>query len=479
MNRSSPDGSKRVVCEGWRPEAEPDISCAADVECLGQHRGETDDRIVEELNRLSQADRDYWAFRGRAARKQAQGLTQYPAMMVPEMQAELVKTVATAGQHVTKVYDPFVGSGTTLVESMRLGLDFSGQDINPLAVLFCRSKAGPFHTRKLSSAVKDVVEWARADRGRRIEANFPGLRKWFSSRAITELSKIRRSIRGVDHTWCRRVLWTGLAETVRLTSNSRTSTFKLHVRSTGDLESRQVSPLKTFEAVMADISKRLRDEAATLRDSGHLSKNGYYRGEINIRLDDSSKPSPGVGEHDLIVTSPPYGDNNTTVPYGQYSYLPLQWIDLEDIGEEVKADCLCSAYEIDRRSLGGSRRNAVEQIGHLLKISPSLKKTLKRLDNLPVDRQSRVAAFVRDLDGSIDAVTGALKPNAYMIWTIGNRRVGGEPVPTDAILKELLGAKGVDQVARVERKIPNKRMATRNSIARTMRSEAILVFRKT
>ena len=73
-----------------------------------------------------------------------------------------------------------------------------------------------------------------------------------------------------------------------------------------------------------------------------------------------------------------------------------------------------------------------------------------------MDRQSRVAAFVRDLDGSLSVVTGALRPKAYMIWTIGNRRVGGEPVPTDAILEELLGAKGVRPVTRVERKIPDE-----------------------
>ena len=65
-----------------------------------------------------------------------------------------------------------------------------------------------------------------------------------------------------------------------------------------------------------------------------------------------------------------------------------------------------------------------------------------------------------------------------MIWTIGNRRVGGEPVPTDDILKEILLAKGVRAVTRFERKIPSKRMATRNTIASTMRGEAILVFRK-
>ena len=66
-----------------------------------------------------------------------------------------------------------------------------------------------------------------------------------------------------------------------------------------------------------------------------------------------------------------------------------------------------------------------------------------------------------------------------MIWTVGNRRVGGESIPTDAILEELLVSKGICLVTRVERKIPSKRMATRNAIASTMRGEAILVFRKT
>lgn len=452
------------------------VSGGLEVGEVGQDGVAPDDRIVDELDRLSRTDGDYWAFR-HAARKRAQGLSQYPAMMVPDMQSVLVKAVATADGRVRSVYDPFVGSGTTLVESMRLGLDFTGQDINPLAVLFCRTKAGPFHTYRLSTSVEDVASWASADRGRRFEANFPGLRKWFSSSAITELSRIRRAIRRVDHRWCRQALWTGLAETVRLTSNSRTSTFKLHIRSAEDLETRRVAPLATFEAVMANIAGRLRDEAATLREAGHLSRNGYYRGEVNIRLGDSSVSSTEKGAYDLVVTSPPYGDNTSTVPYGQYSYLPLQWIDLQDIDERVSKDWICSAYEIDRRSLGGIRRNAVEQAAALLDISPSLKKTLDRLKHLPMDRSSRIAAFVRDLGACIDAVVCAARSNAYMIWTIGNRRVGGEPVPTDGILEELLIAKGASPVTRLERLIPRKRMATRNAIASTMREEATLVFR--
>ena len=136
----------------------------------------TDKRIIRQLERLSEADDDYWTFRRRAERRQTHGLTQYPAMMVPAMQAKLVRVIADADEHVARVLDPFAGSGTTLVECMRLGLSFTGQDINPLAVLFCRAKAGPFHIDRLENAVKNVAKRARSDRGNSVESDFPGWR---------------------------------------------------------------------------------------------------------------------------------------------------------------------------------------------------------------------------------------------------------------------------------------------------------------
>jgi len=446
-------------------------------EAVVAHRTPIDDRIVQHLDGLSGADDDYWTFRRGAARHHAHGLTQYPAMMVPPMQAVLLGVVSKVEGRVRHVLDPFAGSGTTLVECLRLGLNYTGQDINPLAVLFCRTKAGPFHTKRLARAVNDVVDRANSDRGGRVESDFPGLEKWFCPKAITDLSRLRRAIRHVDHEWCRRVLWTGLAETVRLTSNSRTSTFKLHIRSAADLRSRDVNPLETFRSLAHDITGRLHKEAVALKEAGHVAPNGWYCGDVILRLGDSSSAVPS-GVHDLLVTSPPYGDNTSTVPYGQYSYLPLQWIDLQDIDENADASYLRSTYEIDTRSLGGSRRDAIGDIQHLLHVSQSLNKTLRRLEKLPVDRAGRVAAFFRDLDASLDPVSEALRASAYMIWTVGNRRVGGETVPTDSILTELMAARGVRRVTRIERKIPSKRMATRNSFASTMRGETILVFRK-
>ena len=178
-----------MACKELRNQERSDFFGAAS-ELNTDHLTSTDERIVRQLERLSEGDSDYWTFRRGAARRQAHRLTQYPAMMVPPMQAVLLDVVAKVDGQVCTVLDPFAGSGTTLVECMRLGLNYAGQDINPLALLFCRTKAGPFHTTRLASAVKDIVERASSDRGTRVEADFPGLEKWFSFKAANELSRI-------------------------------------------------------------------------------------------------------------------------------------------------------------------------------------------------------------------------------------------------------------------------------------------------
>jgi hypothetical protein len=439
-----------------------------------------DRRIAEQLRDLSTADDDYWTFRKETSRRLAHGLTQYPAMMVPSMQAVLLEVIAKNVEQVSSVLDPFCGSGTTLIECMRLGLNYSGQDINPLSVLICRAKAGPFQCQILKDAVIRVLRRATKDGSNRLEAEFPGLGKWFTRPTAIRLSRIRRAIRRETQIWCRLVFWTALAETVRRCSNSRTSTFKLHIRDEKDLESREIQVLSCFASILVDMTLRLRDEEIALRESGRLTSNGQYCGQVSLHLGNSAKQIPVTDgcRNDLIITSPPYGDNPTTVPYGQYSYLPLQWIDLCDIDGSADSKYLSSTHEIDHRSLGGSKKRALSSIKRTLPQSPSLDLTLVQLAALPKDRATRVAAFFRDFDECLDPILGTLRSNGYLVWTVGNRRVGGVSVPMDKILTELLLARGLTSVARIERAIPSKRMAPRNNIASTMHGETILVFRK-
>ena len=71
-----------------------------------------------------------------------------------------------------------------------------------------------------------------------------------------------------------------------------------------------------------------------------------------------------------------------------------------------------------------------------------------------------------------------LKPGGMMVWVLGNRRVAGRIVPLDNILKEPLASRNFVLVTTIKRRIPSKRMAHRNSVAKTMLSESILVIRK-
>lgn len=438
---------------------------------------------MELARRIEAYSDDFWASANRDPREDVHALFQYPAMMVSSIQRELIGLVTDLQPAVQNVLDPFVGAGTTMTACMPFALDFIGQDINPLAVLVSRAKQGPFFHKALSSKVDSVLERIDADRTESIEVGFPNLEKWFQRPIQIELSKIRRAIRSESAQWARRFLWVALAETVRLTSNSRTSTYKLHIRSDEEIESRAISAAEVFRNILSRNLNDMKSFGNSLVAAGHLNR-GHYIGKLTIRLQDSKvrifPPSSGK-QHDLLITSSPYGDHTSTVPYGQHSYLPLQWIDLEDIVHGMKAEnWLCSTSEIDRRGLGGHRpRDLQKYVMYMENRSESFRDTIAALREHKRDRSSRVTAFLYDLDCAIDPMVKSLRRNAYLIWTVGNRHVGGIEIPTDRILIELLERREVKLVTRVVRRMVFRRMAARNQIASMMREEHVLVFRKT
>lgn len=436
-----------------------------------------DQLLRDALAAYQTTDQDYWSFRGNAAREHAHAYFQYPAMMVPQMQGNLLQAVLKAAPATRHVLDPFVGSGTVLTEAMLLGLDFSGYDINPLAILLCRAKVIPFFDSSLRDKLAVLLYRARADRSRVIEAKFPRWQKWFRQDVAISLSRIQRAIRFESALWARRFFWIALAETVRVSSNSRTSTFKLHIRPRDEQLQRTIVPLDTFAELAARNLEHLRSAKCRMKERGHLH-HSRYRGIVNLHLSDATLHNNTDMLADLLITSPPYGDNTTTIPYGQHSYLPLQWTALGDVGNDVDYDCLKTTHEIDHRSLGGSRRLKASDRLELCSRSKSLAETLCNLQAEPRDRALRVASFCRDLDRTLDPTFAKLKPGAYMIWIVGNRQVGGLSLPLDRILTELLESRSAVSIGRISRAIPSKRMAVRNDIADTMGRETILVLRK-
>jgi hypothetical protein len=441
----------------------------------------TEDLLASALrNRLDEVSsrRRSWSFRQDAVRRHAHAYFRYPAMMVPQMQATIMAALRDIDPAITLVFDPFVGSGTVVTESMLAGMSVRGTDVNPLAVLLCRAKAGPFFVDALGDEFRALSDRLHADTGTRLEIDFPGRRKWFSKSSLIRLSRIVRAIRKAKPLWARRFFWVALAETVRLSSNSRTSTFKLHIRPATELTCVRADPIELFLA-RVERNAGLSAENARLLSELCLLKGGHYAGTVDIRLGDACQSPDTTPSRlaDLLITSPPYGDNVTTVPYGQHSYLPLQCIDLTDIDSHATEEYLRSTHEIDRRSLGGSRFQAADFVPSLSRKSSSLARLFARLATVPRDRLLRAAAFWNDLDRGLDSILSGVRSDAFLVWTVGERKTGGARVPFFDIMRELMEYRGCTYATSLRRTIPSKRMAIRNDITTTMRHERVLIMK--
>jgi hypothetical protein len=424
-----------------------------------------DPLAVALLSRGSET-KDYWTFASSTRRRGAHGLFRYPAMMVPEVQGALLDAVVATNE-VGSVYDPFLGAGTMVIESLVRGLDIYGTDLNPLAILLSQVKCEPPEVEAIDAFISQRdPRPARYD----MDVDTPTIRKWFQPGVAVELAQIRSEILLSTSQVLRRFLWICLAETVRLVSNSRTSTFKLHAYSPSDLVRRTPKAAGTFDSVVRANRARIETYWADLAAS---PRRGCSTIAFTKVQDDKSD-----GKFDVLMTSPPYGDNKTTVPYGQYSFLPLLFIDFGDIPGNPSTNLLDSTLRIDSESLGGSLVRADQRQDELLSVTPSLGPTLERLADAPSLRR-KVVSFMGDYEIAVSSAASRLRQGGLSFWTLGERRVGGEQVPLVAATLEILESLGHREVCTVDRTFPKngKRMALRNSQGLTMSSERILVTR--
>lgn len=437
------------------------------------------DQLIQSLRDIEgRSGPEFWSFQRSGARRGAHGLLHYPAMMVPDLQRTILASICESAPHTQTVLDPFVGSGTVLVEAMHMGLDFCGVDINPLAGLACLAKAGPYFVKAFDEKQTQLISNIRADSHTYIPRDFKGREKWFSNEISESLEKISRHIRGEPSLWARRLFWLALCRVVRISSNSRMSTYKLHKKAELN-HAVDVDPVASFEKALSLFSTNLEYQRMQLHDAGLLYR-GRYQGELEIQISDNSiltEPQFQNRQFDVVMTSPPYGDNRTTIPYGQFAYLPLHWVDLPDIKGDIDLSLLASTQATDSASLGGSLRSAEEKLDKLASISECAREFIRTLDN-NTNGKKRFGSFFFDFMKSVERISNCTATGGYQVWTTGNRRIAGKLVPMDDLLSEIMDANGVEVIGKIHRDIHYKKMARRNKSSDTMTSEIIVLGRK-
>ena len=245
-------------------------------------------------------------------------------------------------------------------------------------------------------------------------------------------------------------------------SNTRSSTFKLHIKEQSSIEAMK-------NHIIIDFLKSINVYFQYLPDYSRNKKINLQIGKSEEILFEMKNNSV-----DLIVTSPPFGDNSTTVTYGQYSMLPIYWIDRKDL--EVFSENLIDNYSsIDSNSLGGTgKRNKQKHQSHYLS---------EYLESISQDKRKKVENFIIDYLEVMAQMGRVLKKDKRIVLTLGDRRVDNKVVPLSSITQEYFENNGFELEISITRNIPIKRMPRRvskvkdNSVE-SMNQEYVLILRK-
>lgn len=399
--------------------------------------------LKEKFNSLTLESENHWDYRGNnnSERDYVHGFCTYPAMMVPKMQREMLDVCLEHLQDTSiRLLDPFAGSGTILVEGMLRGLNIVGIDINPLAILLCKAKTTILNPTTLHEKTVQLFAWITIHDKTPLY-KFDGINKWFTNQAISDLSRIRAGIIAEETIEYRRFFWASFCEVVRIVSNSRDCTYKLHIKEKKDIDAYAVDAVDLFKTTLQYNIAKYNEFYSELQKRGHLKKDGSaYKGQVKIVLSDSiAYLNHSKQKYSLVFTSPPYGDNHTTVSYGQYSIMPLRWINYHDIDEAVDETLLATLYEIDNQSLGGKSSNKALTPARkkVVKKSETLKIQLNQINNLASQQRNKIIAFYSDYDRFLAALSRKMKSNAISVWTLGNRKVAKQEIFMDKIMIEL------------------------------------------
>lgn len=411
------------------------------------------------FKKIDNYNEEYWDFKG-VRKEGVHKLGKYPATMVAPMQYELLSFLKNSSPIHKVLLDPFMGSATSLVEGTNLGMDVIGIDINPYAVLLSEVKTHEYKKSDFSFLHDRLKEKLFSEKFDYELYFFENINKWFREDIRDSLSKIREVILEEENKWVRKFLWICFSEVIYEHSNDRTSTFKLHIRKEEDIK-------KIFDNCIKRFLYKVLEKKEVLTYYSDTKKTIISGDSKDILLEMKNESI------DIICTSPPYGDNGTTVTYGQATILFLKWIDFRDLNCDT--ELLSNFSRIDSMSLGGT--NSIRKIPDI----PSIKKYISSLSQ---SKQKKVNNFMADYYQILSELNRVLSKDGYMMFTVGNRRVDGLEQPLDIFTKDIFLELGLKEEKLLTRNILSKKMPQKLSYVKdkgavkSMSKETVLIFRK-
>ena len=388
----------------------------------------------------------------------AQSIHPFPARMASELALNAMMNLKSN----SLVIDPMCGSGTTVKQALDNGHRAIGIDIDPLSVLMSQVWSRPMPTG-INLHLADVIlqqaaklpyggpalSWIDDDQETSDYVKF-----WFGPAQTRQLRAIVHVAEGLD---------SNEQDLVRLALSRTIITKSRGASLAADVSHSRPHRVKEENDynVMDGFKKAFKRLYTTLRNSPPPRCGEVWQGDARHLVS-----IPG-NSADAVVTSPPYLD---AIDYLRGHKLALVWM-----GYRLK-----DLRDIRSRGVGAIRReeNTTEECA-----TQTTQDILS--DHASPKLKGMVSRYIRDISDCLAQTRRILRPSGVAVYVISNSLLQGSEVNTENIIVRAADRAGLRledsysrEISRAHRYLPPPQNAGWGQLAKRMRTESVLRFRK-
>ncbi len=365
-------------------------------------------------SRLSAID---WSFTNRKKAPAIEGIHPYPAKFIGDIPRAFIGSLSIPAG--TRIFDPFCGSGTTLVEAQRAGFSTVGIDLNPIACLLARVKTSALE-HGFAKAVEEVISRAKLVKSI-APSQIPNVDHWFKPDVQIAVTGLAQTISRDEYSIWLDPLRLALSSILVRVSNQESDTRYAAIEK--GISRDDVFLL--FEASALKLQKALEERSWSLSSADVIEGNTL---EV---------PSERVGNDiGLVVTSPPYPN---AYEYWLYHKYRMWWLGFDPIA-------------VKEREIG-ARAHFFKKNAHTAEF------------------------FIDQMKATFSLINSVLVKGGHVCFVVGRSKIHGQIIDNGEIINNVATEQGFEGVLRFERVINANRKSFNLSHA-NIKTETMLVFKK-
>ena len=391
---------------------------------------------------------DYsWSFTGLTIKDTAyltHGFYTYPAKFIPQIVSRLIDSHSKVGDYVL---DPFMGSGTTILEAIVNNRNAIGVDINEIACLVAKVKTTPINKSLLLKEYMTI----EMDIHQRIKNNYiehisvalqnvphnSRIDFWFKPVQKEKLSIIWTRINEIKNQDLKDFFLVGFAQILK----SCSIWMQKSVKPTRDMSKNDIDPITIFQSQIKKMIKK-NSELMDILSSDVKNNINKHR---TIECGNAYKIPCDDEQIGLVITSPPYV---TSYEYADLHQLPSLWFGYMSEISQFRDKFIGSAY----------RANGKVELHS--KIAEDLTNEL----NINSKKSKEVQSYFADMYDTFLEMKRVLRYKGKICIVIGNTQFKNVDILNAEVFVQQLENIGFKVFDIVHREIPSKMLPSTRDI---------------